>query len=436
MFVARTRKSLVAVLCVLVAGSVLVPVPLNAAPADEVIAWNVLTLNIVTAVSPAGMPQSRIAAMVQLAVHDAVNAIEHRYRPYAYSQTEDPAASATAAIATAARDVLVDRIPSQAGTIDTAWTTSLGTVPPGAAKTSGIEIGHAAAAAILELRSSDRSDVATPYSPGSGAGVWRPTQNPVPSNPAGASDLLPALFPGWGNVVPFALSVGAQFRPDGPPALTSDQYTQDVLEVRAIGEQFSPLRTAEEASIARFWYEGPHRGWSRIARTLAVTHNLDAWETARLLALLHVAIADGFIATFNAKYHFNFWRPVTAIREADNDGNDNTVADPSWNTYLNTPNMPEYPSAHSVLGAAAAEVLAGFFGSDDVSFTTTSGAPFAGITRSFSSFSQAADENGESRILAGIHFRTAVRDGLWQGRKIGKFVPMHMLEPVNDHRDR
>jgi len=341
-----------------------------------------------------------------------------------------------AAIATAARDVLVDQVQAQAATIDMAWATSLSTVPDSAAKITGTAIGHAAAAAMLALRKADDSAVVTLYVPGSGPGFWRPTPNPVPSNPAGASALLPALFPGWGNVVPFALSTGAQFRPDGPPPLTSDHYTQDLREVRDIGEQFSPLRTADEASIARFWYEGSHRGWSRIARTLAVTHSLDAWETARVLALVHVATADGFIAAFNAKYYFNFWRPVTAIREADTDGNDNTVEDLFWNTYLNTPNIPEYPSSHSVLGAAAAEVLARFFGSDDMAFSTTSGAPFAGITRSYSSFSQAADENGESRILAGIHFRSAVRDGIWQGRKIGKFVAMHILEPVDDHGAR
>ena len=406
-----------------------------ASPADEVLNWNVLTLNLVTAVSPSGMPQSRIAAMVQLAVHDALNAIDHRYTAYAYAQEEDPTASAAAAVATAAHDVLLNQVPSQAAAIATAWAASLGAIPEGTSKDSGIAIGHAAAAAMLQLRSSDGSGTTSVYTPGTRPGFWRPTPNPTPSNPAGATGLLPALFPGWGNVTPFVLRGGAQFRPDGPPALRSGRYARDFNEVKDVGEQFTPLRTSEQSTIARFWYEGSHRGWSRIARNLAIARSLDAWDTARLLALVHAATADGFIAGFNAKYHFNFWRPVTAIREAATDGNDHTVSDPDWNTYLNTPAIPEYPSTHSVLGSAAAEVLARFFGTDEVSFTTTSGPPFAGITRSFTSFSQAAGENGDSRIFAGIHFRSGVRDGMWQGRKIGKFTFRHALEPVNGDAD-
>jgi hypothetical protein len=152
-----------------------------------------------------------------------------------------------------------------------------------------------------------------------------------------------------------------------------------------------------------------------------------------MLALLHGAMADGFIAGFNAKYYFNFWRPVTAIRFGDLDGNDRTIADPAWNTYLNTPAIPDYPSTHSVLAASAATALAAFFGTDDVAFTTTSGAPFPGITRSFTSLSQAAAETADSRVFAGIHFRTACRDGLWQGGRIGKFAAQHFLKPLRNH---
>lgn len=426
------RRTLVSVgICMLA----IVPARVSGAAAivDEVINWNVLTLNVVAALTPAGMPQSRIAAMVQLAVHDALNAIERRYAPYAYAQQEDPSASAAAAVATAAHDVLVNQVPSQTAAVNTAWASSLTAVPAGTAKDHGIAIGHAAAAAMLKLRESDGSAIVTVYTPGTRPGLWRPTPNPIPSNPAAATDLLPALLPGWGNVTPFVLRTGAQFRPDGPPRLRSERYGEDFNEVKDVGEQFTPLRSSEQSTIARFWYEGSHRGWSRIARNLAVARSLDAWDTARLLALVHAVTADGFVAGFNAKYYFNFWRPVTAIREASTDRNDYTVSDANWNTYLNTPNIPEYPSTHSVLGAAAAEVLARFFETDDVSFTTTSGPPFAGITRSFTSFSQAATENGDSRIFAGIHFRSAVRDGIWQGRKIGKFAFRHALEPVRGH---
>ena len=401
---------------------------------DEVINWNVVAISVGSTDGKSGTQQSRIYAMVQIAVHDALNAIEHRYTSYAYSQQEDPTASAPAAISTAARDVLVDQLSSQAAVIiDAAWNTSLGLIVPGSAKDSGIAIGHASAAAILALRRDDGSAIVTPYTPGAEPGQWRPTPNPIPPNPAPAADLLPAAFPGWGNVLPFALRNGAQFSPDGPPALTSDQYTQDFDEVKAIGDQFSTLRTAEQSTIAQFWYELSPIGWNRIARNVAAASSLDSWEHARLLALLNIAEADAAIAIFHAKYLYNFWRPVTAIREADTDGNDNTVSEADWNTYLNTPNHPDYLSGHSTFGGAAAEVLARFFGTDDIAFTTTSGAPFAGITRSFTSLSQAAQENVDARIYAGIHFRTACQDGLQVGQKIGRFIFKHYLQPAHSH---
>jgi hypothetical protein len=200
--------------------------------------------------------------------------------------------------------------------------------------------------------------------------------------------------------------------------------------VKLIGEKNSVSRTADQTQIARFSYEPSAHGWSRIARIVAESHLLDTWETARLLALVNAAVADGFISGFRTKYDFDFWRPVTAIRAGDTDGNDATIADPAWSSLLNTPNMPEYASVHAVLGGASAEVMRRFFREDDVPFTTTSGAPFAGLTRSYTSFSEAAAENGESRILAGIHFRTAVEDGLKQGDQIGGFVFTHVLRPL------
>ena len=209
--------------------------------------------------------------------------------------------------------------------------------------------------------------------------------------------------------------------------------------MKAIGEKNSAIRTAEQTSIARFWYEPSPAGWSRIAIVVAQSRGLNSWDTARLLALVNLAMADGFIAGFETKYDFNFWRPVTAIRAGDTDGNDATVADPNWISLLNTPAHPDYISTHSVLGGASSEVLRRFFGNDDVPFTITSGVPFAGLTRSFTSFSQAAAENGESRIYAGIHFRSAVEDGIKQGEKIGQFEFTHALQSPNrddDEEDR
>jgi hypothetical protein len=404
--------------------------PILAVAPDEVLNWNAVASILVPAGGKNGPQQSRIYAMVQLAAHDALNAIQLRYEPYAYHEEEAPLASPAAAVATAARDVLMSEVPSQSAPISSNYATSLAAIPEGSAKEDGIAIGHAAAAAMLALRDADGSANANPpYTPGTLPGQWQPTPNPDPPNPL-APGLQPAAVPGWGLVQPFVLRASDQFRPDGPPALDSAAYSADYQEVKVVGEQNSPVRTAEESAIARFWYEPAPAGWSRIARVVSIQQQLDQWQEARLLALLNSAMADGFITSFNAKYRFNFWRPVTAIRAGDIDGNSETLGDLAWNTYLNTPAIPDYPSTHSVLGAAVAEILGRFFGRDEVSFTTTSGAPFAGLSRSFTSFSQAARENADSRVLAGIHFRSACRDGLTMGRKVGKFVFMHAMGPV------
>jgi hypothetical protein len=214
--------------------------------------------------------------------------------------------------------------------------------------------------------------------------------------------------------------------------LTSAEYAADYNEVKAVGELNSATRTAEQSEIARFWYEGSPNGWNRIARVVAAQRGLDTWRNARLFGLLNFAMADGFIAGFDSKYFYDFWRPITAIRAGATDSNPATVADPAWATFLVTPAAPDYPSTHSVLGAAAAETLASFFGADTISFTTTSGAPFPGITRSYTSFSQAARENADSRVYAGIHFRSACRDGLIQGTRGGRYVVEHALRPAFD----
>jgi hypothetical protein len=323
--------------------------------------------------------------------------------------------------------------------VNTAYALVLAGIPDGAAKAAGIALGQAAAAAILSLRSSDHATALVPYTPGTQPGDWQPTPNPIPFDPPAAADHLPASLPGWGHVTPFVLRRSTQFEPDGPPKLSGKQYARDYNEVEEIGEKDSAIRTAEQTSIARFWYENSPAAWSRIAIVVASSRGLNLWDTARLLALVNLAMADGYIAGFETKYDFNFWRPVTAIRAGDTDGNDATIADPNWSSLLNTPAIPDYTSTHSVAGGASAEVLRRVFDNDDVPFTTTSGVPFAGLTRSYTSFSQAAAENGDSRVYAGIHFRSAVEDGIKQGEKIGHFVFTHALQPLDrddDDRDR
>lgn len=388
--------------------------------ADIVTDWNVISIT-----SAAGMippVQSRIYAMVHAATHDALNAIERRYQPYAL-HAHVAGASPEAAVAAAAHGVLTAEIPAQQTALDTAYANSLSGVQDGPAKTYGILVGQAAAAAILGLRDNDGSTAVVTYTPGAGPGFW------VPTPPA----FLPAILPGWGNVTPFTLNRGEQFRPDPPGYfnLGSEEYARDYNEVKRIGEMNSTTRTVEQSEIARFWYEGSPAGWNRIARVASSQAGLDLWENGRLFALVNFAMADGFIAGFNIRFFYNFWRPVTAIRDGDNDGNPNTAADPAWSSYLITPPIPDFPSTHSVLGAAAAEVLAEFFGTDFIAFSVESGAPFAGISRSYPSFSQAAHENAQSRIYAGIHFRSACTHGLRVGEKIGAFAFKHYLQPIS-----
>jgi hypothetical protein len=410
---------------------------------DEVTHWNTTSLSALATGGHNPVVLTWSMAMVQIAIHDALNAIERRYTPYAFVGRAAPGASPQAAVAAAAHAVMVGALsgditatggpPPGFGTpaqnaagiaaADAAYTAALAALPDGPAKTDGVAIGRAAAAAILARRRFDGATAIVSYSLGTAPGQWQPTPNPEPPDPAaGGPGLGPALLPGWGHVTPFALTTAAQFRPAGPPALASAEYTQDYNEVKNLGEKASAARSAEQSSIARFWYESSVVGWNRIARLVAAPASLNPWENARLLALVNLAMADGFIAGFECRYYYNFWRPVTAIRAGDTDGNESTAADPNWQSFLNTPPLPDYPSTHSVLGGAAAEVLARFFRNDQIAFTMTSGAPFPELTRSFTSFSQAAQENADSRIYAGIHFRSACRDGVRLGTSIGAFT--------------
>jgi hypothetical protein len=404
------------------------------AKADEVLDWNIVAFEAATAGGQNSIVISRTVTMMQLAIHDALNTIEPRYEPYLYQGRTEPSAAPAVAIAAAARNVLVEVIPAWGkpeqrakalAIVDSAYNAALAKVPDGAPKDQGSALGQAAAAAMLVARKADGSSVPPQYTPGTSPGQWRPHPNPAPPNPpipdpALAAGNWPAMLPQWGKVAPFVLATPWQYRLPGPRTLASTEYAGDYEEVKRMGGKNSTARTVEQSEIARYWYEGSPQGWSRIARVVATQRGLDRWESARLLALVNAAIADGYIAGADARYLHNFWRPVTAIRAGDTDGNEATAADPTWETYLNTPPLPDYPSTHSVAGGAAATVLARFFGSDKVEFTMASGPPFAGIARSFRSFSQAAQENADSRIYAGIHFRSACQDGIKLGKQIGR----------------
>jgi hypothetical protein len=421
----------------------LLPLFPQQASADEVLDWNVTGFETGVAGGQNPVVISRTMAMMHLAIHDALNAIDRRYQPYFYNERAEPSAAPAAAIATAARDVLVGVIPSwgkpeqraKALTlVETTYSADLAKLRDGLPKQQGIAIGQRVAAAMLAARQADGANAVVQYTPGTAPGKWRPHPNPVPANPPIADSALavgnwPALLPQWGQMTPFTMATPSQFRLSGPPALTSAEYARDYEEVKRLGGKNSAARTAEQSEIARYWYEGSPQGWSRIARVMAAQSGLNQWESARLLALVNAVIADGFIAGFDTRYFYDFWRPVTAIRTADADGNDAFAADPVWESYLNTPPIPDYPSTHSVAGGAASVVLARIFGNNQLPFSMTSGPPFAGITRSFKSFSHAAQENADSRVYAGIHFRSACRDGIKLGEQIGQRAVAQYLQP-------
>ena len=363
------------------------------------------------------MAQSRTLAILHAAMHDALNAIDRRFVSYTPGLAESPGASADAAVAAAARDVLVTLLPEQVAQIEGAYERALAAVPHGAAKNAGIAVGRASASATIARRKGDRFEEATHpvYVPKPGAGEYQFTP---PFNFAAQ--------PGWGAVTPFLIDL-REHALDGPRRLGSVHYASDLAYVKAIGEISSTIRTPEQSEIAQFWYEDSPLGWNRIANTAVRLRRLDSWSAARAFALVNFAMADGFIAGFEAKYRFRFWRPETAIRAAATDGNPLTHPDAMWQPFLITPPVPDYPSTHTVLGWAAAEVLIDLFG-DRLHYSADS-LTLPDVTRQFKGFSAAAEENGLSRIYAGIHFRHAVKEGRRQGRSIGRAVA-EALEPI------
>ena len=421
---------------------VLAPRP-AAGQADAVLTWNEnagrAALAACLAPTGNGLAEARMYAMVHAAIHDALNAIDRHSRPYAYDAQVIGPTSSGAAIATAARDVLVSVIGQlqespaciQAGisSAEADYASALAAIPNGNAKSSGIAVGHASAEAILALRAADGSvqtlaDFAYPQ--GTEPGEYRFT----PGTPF-------AFAPDWGAVTPFALSDSRQFWPAPPYRVADRRYAADYNEIKAVGRDTSTTRTADQTEIALFWLESSPLAWNRLARAVSVQEGLSLHENARLFGLLNLGMADAYIASWEAKYAYNFWRPVTAIQLGDDDGNPETTGDPTWAPLVPTPPIPDHDSGHAIEGGVAAEVLQRFFGTDTVPFTACSRTLPANTCtnasprlRAYASFSQAADENAVSRIYVGFHFRRAVEVGTEHGRKIGHFVVEKYFRPV------
>lgn len=390
---------------------------------EVVIDWNQTTHQVISAADGYSNPMaaSRVLAMVHLAMHDAVNAIDARFATYAQTPTHKGEADAAVAAVVAAHDVLLALYPAHKPLLRATLDKTLHDAGPGAAVDAAKALGAQAASAVLAKRANDGANGNETYRVGDAPGAWRFTPG---------FDFIAA--PHWRSVLPFALSSPAQFRVAAPPALGSSQYTAAFREVKDSGGPQAPRRSADQTHYAAFWYEFSDAGWNRIARVVARGQRQDLWQRARGFALLNAAMADAYIAGWDSKMHYNFWRPVTAIRLAASDGNAATEADTQWSSLLPTPPIQDHPSTHSALGAAAAVVLAHAFGRDDIGFTFASPtAPASQPSRSFPSFSAAAIENADSRVRAGLHFRFATTEGLQLGRRIGQHVVGNFLQAAH-----
>ena len=425
-----------------------------AAPAGIAQADVVTDLNAVVSSAPVaprfGGPQqqARAVAMIQIAVHDALNAIDRRYDTYSVVPAASPTASPDAAAAAATRRValaLLDPLPpsldktNAINAVNAAFDNVLGAMPYDASELAGIAAGNAAGDAILAARTGDGSSTPNaPYTLAPAPGVYQPTPNP--EFPA---QVVPS-FGLWSQVLPFAVRDSMQFRA-GPSEIldvTSEAYARDYNEVKSIGDALvrGAAPDSDASDMARFW-PGGGSNWNLSARTILQGLGLDRWQHARVLALLNMAESDALVTTMGAKYDYNFWRPVTAIRWAD-DGNLATTSNPTWRPFLVTPGYPDYPCALPTATGASTEVLRRFLGTDDVAFSRTFAAPPVAlpapltdlpgksITRHFDSLSQAAAEAASARVYAGIHFRQGCDAGVRTGTQVGRFVSLHTLLPA------
>lgn len=389
------------------------------AKADPVLEWNRLLLESIRMENTPAPLAARNLAILHGAILDAVSAGGEIPAPSTAQNDSASTCMRDAAAASAGNTAAAALFPSRRSVFTAAFDRALNDVPVGQAREAGVKLGAEAADRALVARADDGSATTVPYIPHIEPGQWRRT----------APYHRPPELAHWRLVKPFVLTGAGQFLPPPPPALDSAAYADEVNQVRLLGRVDSSLRTPDQTEIARFWSNGvatvtPPGHWNQIAANVAKDRRTSLAENARLFAQLNVALADAGIATWECKYRYNRWRPVTAIERAGEDGNAATESDPHWSSLILNPAFPEYVSGHSAFSGAAAAVLASFFGSDEVPFTIGSDS-LPGVTRSFKSFSQAAEESGISRVYGGIHFMSANREGLALGRKVADHVLRH-----------
>jgi hypothetical protein len=361
---------------------------------------------------------ARAHAMLHLAQHDALNAIHRIFQPYAFSETE-PGADPVAAAAQAARDVLASQYPGAQGNIDALLASQLAQIPDGAAKTAGIALGRRSAAAVLAAREGDGWDVPGTYTFSDEPGDYQTTP---PWNGF-------VLQPGFRFARPFALTAPDQLRPSAPPRLTGGRYAKAYNEVKEVGRADSGVRTPEQTAYAVWWMEFAEGFQNRLARRLVTERHTTLWTAARLFSQLNMGLFDAYLAVWDAKFAYNHWRPYTAIREAGHDGNRDTVPDPTWEPLRPTPPFPEYVSAHSAVCASSLELLKRAFGNRTRFTMDSTTAPPEMPTRSFTSFTAAAEECADSRVRLGFHFRYATDHGIKLGRAVVRHILAEHLRP-------
>jgi hypothetical protein len=403
---------------VLVAASMLCVAP--SAFANVITDWDEKAIAVVTPMASLGgtnpyMAQ-RMMAIIHVAMFDAVNSIERRYRPYLVQLPAGPGTSKEAAAAAAAATIIATVDPDATDKIKVAMETYLASIPESAAKFDGIKLGSEVAASVLHARANDGSSAPDAYRPRTAPGVYVPTAITISSM--------------WPDMKPFVMSKGSQFRPKPPIALESKEWASDYNELKDYGGQNSTKRTVQQTETARFWLVGPPVAYHPFVRQLVIAKQMSVLDSARFMALVAAGLNDAIIAVLDAKYHYNFWRPITAIRNGDIDGNPATDREATWQPIAPTPMHPEYPCAHCIQSGSVAGIIKAVFGTMDIPEIAVISPTAPGVTHRWSNMRAFTEEVANARIWAGFHYRFSTRVGTEMGLEIGDYVVKHVMQPV------
>jgi PAP2 superfamily len=396
-----------------------VPVSANA---NVITDWDEKAVAVVMPAGPLGVSQQiytaqRMMGMVHAAMFDAVNSIERRYEPYLVQLPADPATSKEAAAAAAAATVLATIDEKTAREVTVTLATYLASIPDdGSAKADGVRLGEAVAAKVLEARANDDHNAVDDYRPRTAPGAYVPTSITAAST--------------WSKVKPFALTTASQFRPAPPISLSSREWATDYNEIKDYGRQSDAKRSTQQTETARFWLMVGPPAYHPFVRQLVTAKQMNVGDSARLMALAAIGLNDALIAVFDAKYHYNFWRPITAIRNGDIDGNELTEREATWQPIDNTPMHPEYPCAHCILSGAIAGVIKTASGSEDIPKIAITSPTAPGVTHRFTNMTAFTDEVANARIWSGFHYRFSTRVGTDMGLKIGEYVVKNVMQPA------